>query len=77
MAERDEPDSGASNETSDSAGVSWGRVLDTAGIVAGVLLVAMIADILTDGRLISRRLTGRPAPPPPDTQESSDGSQQQ
>lgn len=35
---------------------AWGRVLDVAGIIAGVLLVVIIADIWTDGRLISRRL---------------------
>lgn len=35
---------------------------DTLGVIAGVLLVAIVADILTDGRLISRRLRPRPAP---------------
>ena len=35
--------------------------LDTAGLIAGILLAAILADILTDGRLISRRL--RPRPP--------------
>jgi hypothetical protein len=34
----------------------WGRVLDTAGVIAGVFLILIVADIWTDGRLISRRL---------------------
>lgn len=34
----------------------WGRVLDGLGIVAGVILVVIVADIVSDGRLISRRL---------------------
>jgi hypothetical protein len=38
----------------------WGRLLDAAGIIAGCLLVAIVADILSDGRLISRRLARRP-----------------
>lgn len=37
-------------------GLDWGRVLDAAGIVAGLLLAVIVADIWTDGRLISRRL---------------------
>jgi hypothetical protein len=37
----------------------WGRLLDAAGFIAGVLLIAICADILTSGRLISRRLQGR------------------
>lgn len=37
----------------------WGRALDAAGVVAGVVLVAIIVDIWTDGRLISRRLGRR------------------
>jgi len=42
----------------DAAPGGWGW-LDTAGLIAGALLLVMLADILTDGRLISRRLTGR------------------
>ena len=38
----------------------WGRALDIAGIIAGIFLAAIIADIWTDGRLISRRLTRKP-----------------
>lgn len=41
------------------AGINWGRVLDVAGIGAGVVLVFIVADIVTDGRLISRRLQRR------------------
>lgn len=37
----------------------WGRALDAAGVVAGVILVAIVIDIWTDGRLISRRLGRR------------------
>ena len=37
--------------------------LDTAGLIAAVLLVVIVADIATDGRLVSRRL--RPRPPQP------------
>jgi hypothetical protein len=38
----------------------WGRALDIAGIVAGVFLVLIIADIWSDGKLISRHLTRKP-----------------
>lgn len=42
------------------SGGGWGgRVLDAVGVVAGVALVIMAADILSDGRLISRRLRRR------------------
>jgi hypothetical protein len=34
----------------------WGRALDVAGVLAGVVLAVIVADILTDGRLVSRRL---------------------
>lgn len=37
-------------------GGGWGRVLDTAGVLAGVVLVVIVIDIFSDGRLISRRL---------------------
>jgi hypothetical protein len=37
----------------------WGRALDAAGIIAGVLLIVIVADIMTDGRLVSRRLLHR------------------
>lgn len=39
----------------------WGRALDAAGIIAGILLALIIADIWTDGKLISRHLI-RPRP---------------
>lgn len=42
-------------------GWNW---LDTAGIIAGLLLAVIVADILTDGRLISRRLRKPPQPQP-------------
>ena len=37
----------------------WGRALDAAGIIAGIFLALIVADIWTDGKLISRRLLGR------------------
>lgn len=36
----------------------WGRFLDAAGMLASVALVLIVIDVLTDGRLISRRLFG-------------------
>lgn len=42
-------------------GWNW---VDTCGIIAGIVLVVILADVFTDGRLISRRLKGRPAPAP-------------
>jgi hypothetical protein len=39
--------------------------MDTIGILAGVLLLVIIADIFTDGRVISRRLRKPPAPAEP------------
>lgn len=41
--------------------------MDTAGLIAGVILVVIVADILTDGRVISRRLRGKPKPAAEDT----------
>jgi hypothetical protein len=38
----------------------WGRALDIAGIIAGVFLIAIIADIWSDGKLISRHLLRKP-----------------
>ena len=38
--------------------------LDTAGLIAGVVLIVILADIFTDGRVISRHLPGRQAPAP-------------
>lgn len=35
-------------------------MLDAAGIIAGVLLIVIVADIWTDGRLISRHLHRNP-----------------
>jgi hypothetical protein len=46
-------------------GAPWGRALDVAGAVAAVVIVAILVDIWTDGRLISRHLPGRRQPPPP------------
>jgi len=49
---------------------AWGVFLDIAGALAAVALILIVADIWTDGRLISRRLIRRPggepgeAPPP-------------
>lgn len=43
----------------EAAGTGWGKVMDGLGIVAGILLVVIVADIWTDGRLISRRLQKR------------------
>jgi hypothetical protein len=37
----------------------WGRLLDAAGVAAGLLLLVIVADVLSDGRLISRRLYRR------------------
>ena len=40
-------------------------VMDTVGLIAGALLVVIVIDIVSDGRLISRRLRGpKPAPQP-------------
>jgi hypothetical protein len=50
---------GASGATSDDQG--RGRLLDAAAVGALILLVVIIADIRTDGRLITRRLLNRPA----------------
>lgn len=45
------------------AGWNW---VDTCGIIAGVVLVVILVDVFTDGRLISRRLKGRPQQPAPE-----------
>jgi hypothetical protein len=50
-------------------GVNWGRVLDAAGIAAGILLVLIVADVWTEGRFISRRLIRQP--PAPDGEQVS------
>lgn len=55
----------------DNEGGGWGRALDAAGIVAGLVLAAIIIDIFSDGRLISRRLRRGPDP----DQETPDGGQ--
>lgn len=39
-----------------------GRMLDAAGIAAGVVLVVILLDIWTDGKVISRWLTRRKPP---------------
>jgi len=44
----------------DGDGPDWGRLIDAAGIIAAVLLVAIVADIWTDGKLITRRLNRAP-----------------
>jgi hypothetical protein len=53
----------ASNGEDEAPG--WGRALDVAGIIAGILLIVICADIWSDGRLISRRLHkgGEPGEP--------------
>ncbi len=55
-------------ETAAETEGGWGW-LDTAGLIAGCILIAIVADILTDGRLISRRLHSRP-PQPAEQQET-------
>ena len=52
----DGPGQGAPADAEVGTGLDWGRILDAAGIVAGLLLAVIVADIWTDGRLISRRL---------------------
>lgn len=47
-------------DSGEPGGPDWGRLLDAAGIAAGVLLLVIVADIWTDGRLISRRLQRGP-----------------
>ena len=44
--------------------------LDTAGVIAAILLVVIVADIATDGRIVSRRL--RPRPPQPEAEVPSE-----
>jgi hypothetical protein len=51
------PGTAAADETTAEA-PAWGRLLDTAGIIAGLLLIAIVIDIWSDGKLISRRLRG-------------------
>lgn len=46
-------------------GGGWGA-MDTLGVIAGILLAVIVADILTDGRVISRRLRGQPKPAEPE-----------
>lgn len=53
-----DPSPAAADETTAEV-PGWGRLLDAAGIAAGVLLVIIVADIVTDGRLVSRRLHRR------------------
>lgn len=58
MADLSEGPGPAADDPGTAAGESpgWGRALDVAGVTAGVILVLIVADILTDGKLISRRL---------------------
>lgn len=63
-------------ETGDSdggEGRNWGRVLDGAGAVAGVVLAIIVVDVWTDGRLISRRLTRRGDGADPEPEEQPAG----
>ena len=53
------PGPGADDSTSSGESPDWGRLLDAAGIIAGVLLIVIVADIWTDGRLISQYLHRR------------------
>jgi len=55
----------ASGETEAPPAFDWGRVIDGAGICAAVILVVIVADIFSDGRLISRRLMRSREQPPP------------
>ena len=50
------PAPAADTESEQDQPRDWGRVLDAAGIAAGVVLVVIVADIVSDGRVISRRL---------------------
>lgn len=54
----EQPPAGGETDT-ETDGPNWSRVLDVAGVVAGVALAAIVVDIWTDGRLISRRIAGR------------------
>lgn len=54
----------AVTEEPEAKGWDW---IDTAGLIAGGILLLILADVFTDGRLISRRLRGlqqQPAPEP-------------
>lgn len=56
----------APGENGQPAGIDWGRVIDGAGICAAVILLVIVADIFSDGRLVSRRLMrNREQPPQP------------
>jgi len=50
------PDTAAPDTEPEDGAPGWGRLLDTAGIIAAILLAAIVIDIATDGKLISRRL---------------------
>lgn len=54
-------------------GGGWGRALDAAGVLAGVVLVVIVIDIFSDGRLISRRLRRDPDPEPAPDPENAPG----
>lgn len=41
-------------------------VMDTLGLIAGALLIVIVIDIVSDGRLISRRLRKPQAQPEPE-----------
>lgn len=59
MSEIQPEDAGEQGGQQSGQAGGWGRVLDWAGAVAAVVLVAILVDIWSDGRLISRRLRGR------------------
>lgn len=63
-------------DNQDESGGGWGRVLDTAGILAGAVLVVIVIDIFSDGRLISRRLRREPGPDTPAGQDQQDQQDQ-
>lgn len=50
----------AAESEQEPGGLDWGKIIDAAGLVAAGILVVIVADILTDGRVISRRLFRRP-----------------
>jgi hypothetical protein len=56
------PAAGEQTPDQEDTGGGWGRALDAAGVLAGVILVVIVVDIFSDGRLISRRLRRDPDP---------------
>lgn len=66
---QDGPGPGADDPSATGDSPDWGRILDAAGFIAGVLLLVIIGDIWTDGRLISRHLHPRGKDEPGDSPE--------